>query len=1088
MSTQRIDDNQNTQRLDDNQNTQRLDDNQNTQRLDDNQSTQRIDDNQSTQRLEADQSTQRIDSDSTQRIDESASDSGSGASQMQSQVSDQSSFDDGKKTGEAFLAGQVIELNGTNYRIERIVSQSSGEASIYLVSLNNKNYIFKHYKLTYRYPEKVLKMIKDNPQDNVIKLFEYGNRNGQDFEIMEYAEGGTLYDYLEQNSSIKDIVKARSIVQQINEGLNQLHKKLRIVYQDLKPENIYFKDKEKTKIVLADFGISSVMDPGKDFIKVDANVTVGYAAPELARHGNEKEVEVSPAVDYFALGMTIYHMWLGHNPYKGSQGGRSLFSMIRENDFEFPSEMSNEFSSVIRGLVEYKSTARFGYSQVAKWIRGESVVSEHHKSPGIIYDSVLFNDTESYSNLAELAALLEKYPDVGINRLYGESILFWLNKSGNPIVDDIKRIINENMNDKQTGLYKTIYTLDPTRAFISNGGKKCSDTVEIADAIMNESEFYKQELKKRDARLYQYFEAVEGSDGRKVAEQFLLNFDAYNPDRALKLCYLGLQEDGGKSITLGSKTYLSPEDAANETDSMMQNKIKDALLEKDSLFNVWLSDRYGEFFESTEGLLNVNASDKFFILGKFPFLSFKELHSNWQYIAIDSLIDLIHNNPGRHDLFEAYAKQDLPFNGRSQSLDWQPTPINYLVKFFNDIISDINVGANLLNYLNEHGSNVRDASGDGSIPLIEAIRSRNVPLTKMLLDIGADADEPREYPPILNALFWYGESADADDPVVRIQLADLLIEKNANVNVVNQDYTPLMQSLFLKTPKVVDFISRLIKAGADVNKPDENGLTVLMQAVINFCKCEDNKNREFMFNIVELLLKSGAKTEVLNKNGYWSPLMRAVDLESSELVSLMLRYGADKYYADIDGNTAHVYALNKNNYRIANMLKPDSVFKLKAALYRLGQAAITAVSALWIFLAIDVLARGFSLLSLEMPALIVISVLASHFIAAYIGVVSLGPTKYLSGMKRLYSSYSIEKAFIHLISIPLFLPPAIAGLQALTKLLPDNMRMLVNSFSDIAVSAAPGMMIAVFFLPLVIFFAGVLVFYKITRNFARILH
>ena len=290
---------------------------------------------------------------------------------------------------------------------------------------------------------------------------------------------------------------------------------------------------------------------------------------------------------------------------------------------------------------------------------------------------------------------------------------------------------------------------------------------------------------------------------------------------------------------------------------------------------MWLSDNYGEYFESTEGLLNINSTNKFFIFGMFPFLSYKELHGNWQTAVVNELINLIHNNPGRQDLFETYARQELPFNGRSTNLDWKPTPINYLVKFFEDIISDANVGANLLKFLHDHGSDVNASSGDGSIPLSDAILARNVPLTKMLLELGADADEPKNHGPIFNALFWCGASAESDNPLPRLEIADMLLDRKVNVNVVCNDYTLLMQSLFIRTPGITAFISRLIKAGANVNAQDSNGLTILMQAVINYAKCTDSGANGYLYEIVELLLKCRAKPNVLNNKGYWSPLMYA---------------------------------------------------------------------------------------------------------------------------------------------------------------------------------------------------------------------
>jgi len=91
----------------------------------------------------------------------------------------------------------------------------------------------------------------------------------------------------------------------IVEGLEQLHGEHKIIYQDLKPENIYFRDTKKTSLVLADFGISSIMKGYDEEVEVTASIADLYAAPELAHKGNRNEVMATPSVDYFALGITM---------------------------------------------------------------------------------------------------------------------------------------------------------------------------------------------------------------------------------------------------------------------------------------------------------------------------------------------------------------------------------------------------------------------------------------------------------------------------------------------------------------------------------------------------------------------------------------------------------------------------------------------------------------------------------------------------------------------------------------------------------------------------------------------------------------
>jgi serine/threonine protein kinase len=255
--------------------TVRLDDNQGTARIDDNQGTARIDNNQGTARIDDSQGTAIIpNSDNTLQISGAGNASGI---MSQPKIDMQGLASDQKRTGEVFVDGQIIDLNGKNYTIESIISMNSGEAVIYKIkSMDGKSYVLKHYKLDTPLTDaakEVIKKIKDNPQEKIVKVYDFGRHNEQDFEIMEYAEGGTLDQYLKENGPQHEQKVLKDFVKQITEGLEQLHGVLNIIYQDLKPENIYFRDISKTSIILADFGISSLMRPGEDSVLVTASVT-----------------------------------------------------------------------------------------------------------------------------------------------------------------------------------------------------------------------------------------------------------------------------------------------------------------------------------------------------------------------------------------------------------------------------------------------------------------------------------------------------------------------------------------------------------------------------------------------------------------------------------------------------------------------------------------------------------------------------------------------------------------------------------------------------------------------------------------------
>jgi serine/threonine protein kinase/ankyrin repeat protein len=1003
---------------------------------DDNQGTVRIDDDKGTVRLENDDSTVRL---------------GSGAivnpvmgniPGIMPQQDAKIDTDASVNTGEVFTPGQVIDINGKNCTIESLISMSSGEAVIYKVNMDGKSVVLKYYNPGNPYPEAVLSKIKANPKSRIINLFDYGRRNNQDFEIMEYAEGGTLDQYLKDNGSIRDIEKLKNIVGQITEGLEQLHNELNIIYQDLKPENIYFKDVNKTSLILADFGISSVMKPGEKNVDVLANATTVYAAPDLARIGNNKTVKISPSVDYFALGVTMLQLWLGERPFRDIPESERV-RQIMDKAVVFPTDMDADYKTLIQGLIQPLTSDRWGNQQIKKWFAGETLKSNYQKTI-IAYERQMFNENESYSSPAELAALMEKYPDRAKIALYSDIVKSWLQNSGdNLLYEEIKNVISVYAEDKDAGLFTAIYKLDPMKPFKSHGGRICSDTVEIAEAIKDESEYYMEELKKPNAKLYLYFEAVEGSNGKEITDQFRKNFEEYSPKRALNMMYLKLQLDGGKSIKIGLKTYQNPEEIAAETDDANLTLIKMYVWEEDSLFLVWLSDRYGEYFTTTFGFNSpqTKTQDRFFLLKLFPFLSFKEYLDKWEKVAVYELISLIHYSPGRFDLFEEYVRQGLPFTGQTDLIDWHPTALGYLTRFFNDI-TDIDTGTKLIRFLLDHGADINEESGDGSAPIINAVIKRYVPLVKLLLELGANPN--KTYNNIYPLFLAIQPQAENEEEEKRIAIANLLLDYKADVNKVdNEDRVVLNISMYFESQNKVALISRYIDAGADTNRRDKEGYTSLMFATF---AASSLNNKQPALAVMEILLNKGAKTEVLKKDGNYSPLMIAAEQNGVEAAKLLLKYGAQKEFADIYANTAFVYAAQKNNTQIMALLDPGPVFKFKNGLFSFIKVVISIFAISTVFFTMDVLARIVLTLHLNYPVLLGVSILFSHLLTAYLLIILLGLNEYLVRLRGTFNF--IGRSLQYIIGIPIIFPLMVLLLQFLLKFLPPNLTAALSFPTD----------------------------------------
>jgi calcium-dependent protein kinase len=124
-------------------------------------------------------------------------------------------------------------------------------------------------------------------------------------------------------------------------AVGHLHQK-KIVHRDLKPENILFENKklEECEIKIIDFGLSKILDfavTEKDK-KLSFVGTPLYVAPEVV-----KNVEYGTAVDMWSLGVILYIMLSGRQPFKG-EDMNSVYNKIIKGEFKYAEEDWGEVS------------------------------------------------------------------------------------------------------------------------------------------------------------------------------------------------------------------------------------------------------------------------------------------------------------------------------------------------------------------------------------------------------------------------------------------------------------------------------------------------------------------------------------------------------------------------------------------------------------------------------------------------------------------------------------------------------------------------------------------------------------------------
>ncbi|KGM96075.1 protein kinase [Clostridium novyi A str. 4552] len=144
--------------------------------------------------------------------------------------------------------------------------------------------------------------------NNIVGIYDIGSENNINYIVMEYIDGKTLKQIINENGSL-GYDKSIDIAIQIAKALECAHNN-NIIHRDVKPHNILV-TKDGT-IKVTDFGIakatSSVTITNSDKIIGSAH----YISPEQA-----KGRFVDCKTDIYSLGIILYEMVTGKVPYDG---------------------------------------------------------------------------------------------------------------------------------------------------------------------------------------------------------------------------------------------------------------------------------------------------------------------------------------------------------------------------------------------------------------------------------------------------------------------------------------------------------------------------------------------------------------------------------------------------------------------------------------------------------------------------------------------------------------------------------------------------------------------------------------------------
>ncbi len=217
---------------------------------------------------------------------------------------------------------------------------------------------------------------------NIVKIYDVGFTDKVQFIVMEYVDGITLTDYIEQQG----VLKWRDAVHftiQILRALQHAHDR-GIVHRDVKSSNIMLLRDGTIKVM--DFGIARFNRENNKTVSEKTIGSVHYISPEQARGDITDERS-----DIYSVGVALYEMLTGKKPFDGDTPVAIALKHMQSTPKK-PTELNETIPEGLEQIV-LRAMQKEPYQRYQT--AGEMIkdLEDFKKNPSIIFD-YKYNSTD----------------------------------------------------------------------------------------------------------------------------------------------------------------------------------------------------------------------------------------------------------------------------------------------------------------------------------------------------------------------------------------------------------------------------------------------------------------------------------------------------------------------------------------------------------------------------------------------------------------------------------------------------------------------------------------------------------------------
>ena len=211
---------------------------------------------------------------------------------------------------------------------------------------------------------------------NIVKVYDVSVNDDLQYIVMEYVDGMTLREYLNQRGGRLTNRETVHFISQILKALEHAHAN-GVVHRDIKPQNIMLLDNGQLRMM--DFGIARISRAENQLLSGKTMGSVHYISPEQAK-GDETDC----TSDIYSVGVMMYEMLSGQLPFDAEDAVEVAIKQISDQ----PKSLHEIAPQVPAALVEIteKAMAKLPQNRYASAREMLDALDTYVQNPSVMFE------------------------------------------------------------------------------------------------------------------------------------------------------------------------------------------------------------------------------------------------------------------------------------------------------------------------------------------------------------------------------------------------------------------------------------------------------------------------------------------------------------------------------------------------------------------------------------------------------------------------------------------------------------------------------------------------------------------------------